>query len=153
VYSTITRLVHHYDHLPIELVCYLITGTSGADEDITYAYSDASWKMRHKLYDTMTPEEIRAAARSQRNGNQLRAFEDLDCSALAIIASEGSTAYNRMHASLQLAADRARKRKLAALEDDMQPHANAEAVAALEDITHSDVESAHDDDMLAALGC
>jgi hypothetical protein len=58
-----------------------------------------------------------------------------------------------MHASLKLAADRARKRKLAALEDDMQPHADAEAVAALEDETHSDVEPANDDDMLAALGC
>jgi hypothetical protein len=142
--------VHHYDYLPIELVCYLITGTSGADDDITYAYSDASWKMRHKAYDTMTPDDIRAAARAARNANDLHAFADIDCSAFAILASEGSTAYKRMHASLQFAADGARKRKLAALEDDT---AVVQQQEQLLDETQVDVESANDDDMLAALGC
>jgi hypothetical protein len=146
--------VHHYDFLPIELVCYLITGTSGGDDDVTHAYSDASWKIRHKTYDTMTPEDIRAAARAARSGNELHAFDDIECSAFAIVASEGSAAYSRMHATLQSACDRARKRKLAALENDapdQEPQAPPDDTFVDAD-THLDVQSGNDDDFLAALG-
>ena len=73
MFSDITRLMHHYDYLPIEHLCYLITGSSGGDDGITYSYRDPAWKLRHKGYDTMTPEEIRAAARAARNPHEVRA--------------------------------------------------------------------------------
>jgi hypothetical protein len=155
VFASITRLVHHYDYLPIELVSYALTGTSGAD-DVTHAYSDASWTMRNKAYDSMSPEDIRAAARAARQTNQLRAFDDVQCNVFAIIGSQGSTAFNRMHTDLQSAAERMRKRKLDALQDEQGPSQQQAVVSAPETAGHEEFEvvqnDSPDDEFLAFLG-
>lgn len=150
VFSGITRLVHHYDFLPIEMVCYVLTGTSGAD-DVAHSYTDASWTLRNRSYDTMSPDEIRAAARSARQTRQLRGSEDVLCSAFAIIGSQGSTAYDRMHSGLQSAADRAWKRKLDALESESTPAQNVQE-AVVNEPDNVDSGSGDDDDILAFLG-
>lgn len=151
MYSDITRLVHHYDFLPIELLSYVITGSSGADDGMTVSYSDASWTLRNQSYDDMTPEEIRAAARAARNAHQVRAHDDIQCRSFAIVASQGSRAYARISEALQSAAETMRKRKLAVLESEETPeqaHVAAEPVV-------EDVSGHHesDDDVLAFLGC
>jgi hypothetical protein len=157
VFSSITRLVHHYDFLPIELLCYVLTGTTGAD-DVTHAYSDASWTMRNKAYDSMSPDDIRAAARAARHTNQLRDFSDVHCSAFAIIGSQGSTAFKRMQSQLQSAAEAVRKRKLEAIQDEQASPPEQAVVATLETAHGIDEQNAHgenasgDDDFLSFLG-
>jgi hypothetical protein len=121
VFAAITRLVHHYDYLPIEFVCFVLTGTSGAD-DVTHSYSDASWKVRNKAYDDMSPDEIRAAARAARQAIQRQALEDVTCAAMAVIAAQDSRAFNRMHNKLQVAAETARKRKFEVLQNGELDH-------------------------------
>jgi hypothetical protein len=158
VFAAITRLVHHYDYLPIEFVCYVLTGTSGAD-DVTHSYSDASWKVRNKAYDDMSPDEIRAAARAARQAIQLQAMEDVTCAAMAIIAAQDSRAFNRMHNKLQVAAETARKRKFEVLqggEPDPLEDTPLEDIPDQDNLTphaEEDVQDASgDDDFLAFLG-
>jgi hypothetical protein len=146
LFAQIARLVHQGDYLPIEMVCQALTGTSGAD-DVTHAYSDPSWKIRHKAYDTMSPEQVRAAARSARHTDQLQARDDIHCSAFAIIAPQDSALYNRMHTGLQSEYEKARKRKLEALEDNEPPQQQDVAPAG-----HSGEDASADDDMMAFLG-
>jgi hypothetical protein len=120
VYTAISRLVHQHDFLPIELLCYVITGTSGA-EDVSHSYSDASWSARHREYDDMTPEDVRATARAARQHHQQHAQTDDICRAFAIIAAEGSGVRSRLEGTLLQAAERTRKRRLDALEGDEVP--------------------------------
>jgi hypothetical protein len=160
VFAAIARLVHHYDFLPIEFVCYVLTGTSGTD-DVTHSYSDASWKVRNRAYDEMSPEEIRAAARAARQTCQLQGFDEVTCSAIAVIAAQDSTAFNSMHKKFQGAVEGARKRKLEVLQDNEAhqegPIANPDTLNE-ENFTlnHSaeDVENAcgDDDEFMAFLG-
>jgi hypothetical protein len=98
----------------------------------------------------MAPEEIRAAARAARHGDQVHAFDDTDCSAFAIVASSGSVEYARMNSNFQSAADRARKRKLAAVQDDTQ--VPVQAPEGLPDDTEIHEDSGNDEDFLSALG-
>jgi hypothetical protein len=147
IYAAITRLVHHYDYLPIEMVCYVVTGTIGAD-DVSHAYSDPSWTMRNKAYDTMSPEEVRAAARCARHTDQLQVCDDIFCIAFAIIASHGSTAFNRMHAGLQSAHDAAKKRKYEALQHDEPPQQEV----VMEEEPPVENGASEEDDVLAFLG-
>jgi uncharacterized protein (DUF885 family) len=115
VFAAITRLVHHYDFPPIEFVCNVLTGTSGAD-DVTHSYSDASWKVRNKAYDDMSPDETRAAARVARQTIQLQALDDVTCAAMAVIAAQDSRAYDSVQNKLQVAAETARKRNFEVLQ-------------------------------------
>jgi hypothetical protein len=120
VYSAISRLVHEHDFLPIELVRYILTGISGAD-DVSHAYTDASWSARHREYDVMSPEDVRATARAARQHRQQHVHEDDICRALVIIAAEGTGARGRLEESLLQAAQRTRKRRMDALEAEEVP--------------------------------
>jgi hypothetical protein len=149
LFLDISRLVHLYDYLPIELVSQFITGTSGAD-DVHHAYSDASWTVRHKSYDDMTPEDVRAAARAVRQRNQQDLPDSIMCSSFAIIASQNSTAHARLSANLNRAVEAGQKRRREALENDDEPPVPTLPEIAMDEIA---VEEAEDeDDFMASLG-
>jgi hypothetical protein len=153
MFSTISRLVHEHDFLPIELVCYIITGTSGA-EDVSHSYSDASWSARHREYDDMSPEDVRATARAAREYRQHHVQDDDICRAFAVIAAEGTGARGRLEESLLQAAQRTRKRRMDALEAEEVPeeqNAGTHELAA-ENCAPDQAQEPVDDDFLDFLG-
>jgi hypothetical protein len=127
---------------------------------MSLTYSDASWKVRNRAYDEMSPEEIRAAARAARQTCQLQGFDGVTCSAIAVIAAQDSTAFNSMHKK-KGAVENVRKRKLEVLQDNEAhqegPIANPDTLN--EDhftLNHAaeDIENAggDDDEFMAFLG-
>jgi hypothetical protein len=116
-HSAISKMVHEHNHLPIEMVCLAICGTTG-HSDVQDSYSDASWRLRHRAYDDMSPDEVRAAARAARQHNNQTGGGDVMCAAFALIANQSTPLYNRLSQGLQRAAQASRKRRIDALRQD-----------------------------------
>ena len=77
------------------------------------------------------------------------ACDDIKCLSFAIVALQGSLAYERISGGLQSAAETMRKRKLAVLESEETPEqAHVHAEPAVEDASGYQA----DDDVLAFLG-
>jgi hypothetical protein len=119
-FEAIARLVHQHEYLPIELVCLLVCGSTMRDA-VKDSYYDASWQLRHRAYDTMNPDEVRAAARAARQYTREHGADDVVCRAFALIAAEESTEHGRLNSGLRKAAESSRKRKLSALEENFEP--------------------------------
>lgn len=132
VFRAISWLVHLHNFLPVELVSFAVCGTSQSDGVVT-SYSDPSWSLRHKAYDDMEPDQVRAAARAARQHNQEHGhMPDITCAAFAIIAQGNASLSTKLTKNLQRAAEASRKRKLDALradsESDCVDHEEQEAL-------------------------
>jgi hypothetical protein len=90
-------------------------------DNVRDSYYDPSWKHRHEAYDTMTPEQVRAAARAARQHNREHGTDDVICNAFALIAAEDSEEYQSLTQGLRAAAESSRQQRIDALEDTFEP--------------------------------
>jgi hypothetical protein len=119
-YSAISRLVHQNKFLPIEFVCLLICGST-MKANVRDSYYDPSWEHRHTAYDTMSPDDVRAAARAARQYQREHGTDDVVYKAFTLIAAEESEEYANLMVGLRGAAESSRQQRLDALEDDYEP--------------------------------
>ena len=114
LYVAIATLIHQHGYCPISMVCKLVTGVNGSADG---GEVDNAWKIRHLPYDTMTPDDARAAAREQRREDLTYDPADSICRAFAIVAPTGSGLRATLQSGLTKAARATRKRRADVLDE------------------------------------